>query len=167
MIHDYNQTKYGVDAIDQCVGNYTVRRISRRWPLTVFYNLIDIAAINAMTIWLCQNPEWNLKRTSTRRHFLVELSKALTNSHNQRRSEQLRLMPKVKLALQCLGYDLQPTTKKQHNITTNTTPVKKRCYLCPSKPGRKVRQTCDQCRKNVCLSHSSTITRVTCHSCHI
>ncbi|CAF3279993.1 unnamed protein product [Rotaria sp. Silwood2] len=32
-VHDYNQTKYGVDVIDQCIGNYTVRRINRRWPM--------------------------------------------------------------------------------------------------------------------------------------
>ncbi|CAF4519394.1 unnamed protein product, partial [Didymodactylos carnosus] len=61
VIHDYNQTKCGVDAMDQCVGNYTTRRISRRWPMIVFYNMIDIAALNAMTIWLCQNPTWNNK----------------------------------------------------------------------------------------------------------
>ena len=57
LIHDYNQSKYGVDVIDQCVGTYTVRRITRRWPLVVFYNMIDIAAINSMTLWLSQYPE--------------------------------------------------------------------------------------------------------------
>ncbi len=60
MIHDYNQTKIGVDVIDQCINNYTVRRISRRWPMLVFFNTIDIAAINTMTIWLCKNPNWGL-----------------------------------------------------------------------------------------------------------
>ncbi|CAF4715879.1 unnamed protein product, partial [Rotaria sp. Silwood2] len=29
MIHDYNQTKFGVDVIDQCINNYTCRRITR------------------------------------------------------------------------------------------------------------------------------------------
>jgi hypothetical protein len=36
MIHDYNQTKCGVDVVDQCINNYTVRRISRKWPMIVF-----------------------------------------------------------------------------------------------------------------------------------
>ncbi|CAF3701155.1 unnamed protein product [Rotaria socialis] len=49
-VHDYNQTKCRVVATDQCIGSCTVRRINRRWPMTVFYNLIDIAAINALTI---------------------------------------------------------------------------------------------------------------------
>jgi hypothetical protein len=25
MIHDYNQTKFGVDVMDQCINSYTVR----------------------------------------------------------------------------------------------------------------------------------------------
>ncbi|CAF1313713.1 unnamed protein product [Didymodactylos carnosus] len=54
LIHDYNQSKYSVDVIDQCVGTYSVQRISRRWPLIVFYNMIGLAAINSMTLWLSQ-----------------------------------------------------------------------------------------------------------------
>ncbi len=78
-IHDYNQTKGGVDTVNQCVENFTVRRICRRWPMVVFYNMTDIAAINAMTVWLCQNFSLNVRRTYTRRMFLTQLSKALTD----------------------------------------------------------------------------------------
>ncbi|CAF1275687.1 unnamed protein product [Rotaria sordida] len=39
----------------------------------------DIAAINSMTIWLCQNSEWNKGRTNTRRMFLSQLSMALSD----------------------------------------------------------------------------------------
>jgi hypothetical protein len=78
-IHDYNQTKGGVDTVNQCVENFTVRRICRRWPMVVFYNMIDISAINAMTVWLCQNFSLNVRRTYTRPMFLTQLSKALTD----------------------------------------------------------------------------------------
>ena len=83
-IHDYNQTKGDVDTINQCIENYTVRRTSRRWPMVVFYNMIAIAAINAMTVWLCQNAPLNVRRTYTRRMFLTQLSKALTDLQLQR-----------------------------------------------------------------------------------
>lgn len=33
----YNETKGGVDTVDQLRGNYTVARYSCRWPLTVFF----------------------------------------------------------------------------------------------------------------------------------
>ena len=63
MIHDYNQTKVGVDLVGQCINKYTVRRFTRRWPMIVFSNMIDIAAINAMIIWLCHHPDWNNRHT--------------------------------------------------------------------------------------------------------
>jgi hypothetical protein len=129
VVHDYNQTKYGVDAVDQCIENYTVRRINRRWPMQVFYNMIDIAAINSMTIWLCQNSEWNKGRTNTRRMFLSQLSMALTDSQNQRRSQQSRLKPKVKLALLSLGYHLRSDSVEDLKVNVHLNPPKRRCDL--------------------------------------
>ena len=75
MIHDYNQTKFGVDVMDQCINTYTVRRISRRGPVIVCFDLIDIAAINAMTLWLHINPNWHNHKTNVRRLFLEDLGK--------------------------------------------------------------------------------------------
>ena len=65
--------------------------------------MIDIAAINSLTMWLYENSQWNMNKTDTRRKFLSQLSMALTESQNQRRSQDTRLMPKVKLALMSLG----------------------------------------------------------------
>ena len=65
--------------------------------------MIDIAAINSLTMWLYENSQWNMNRTDTRRKFLSQLRMALTESQNQRRSQDTRLMPKVKLALMSLG----------------------------------------------------------------
>jgi hypothetical protein len=165
MIHDYNQTKFGVDVIDQCINNYTVRRISRRWPLLVFFNIIDIAAINAMTVWLCQNPTWNSRQKYIRRLFLQQLSKSLTNSHNERRSQCSRLTLKTKLALKCLGYELKSNILTIEDKSNDSIKIKKRCYLCPTHPGRKIRQVCEKCQKNVCKSHSTSNTTIICQLC--
>lgn len=48
----YNNTKYGVDMTDQMARKYTVKAGSRRWPLQVFYNTLDLAGINA---WILYN----------------------------------------------------------------------------------------------------------------
>ncbi|CAF0991562.1 unnamed protein product [Adineta steineri] len=165
MIHDYNQTKFGGDVADQCINNYTCRRITRRWPMIVFFNMVDIAAINSLNIWLDQNPDWNAGKKYVRRLFLEELSKLLTDTHNQRRVKQPRLAPKIKLALQSLGYELKPENLVVEDTIDNLVKTKKRCFLCPSHPGRKVRRTCDTCQKNVCNSHSISITSVICQSC--
>ena len=165
MIHDYNQTKFGVDVMDQCINGYTVRRISKRWPMIVFFNLIDIAAINAMTLWLCKNPNWHNQRKHVRRLFLEELGRSLTNPQNTRRSEQSGHTLKVKLALQSLGFVLKPKLSINQVHMENSVKRKRRCYMCPSHPGRKVQQVCDICKHNVCRSHSSSFTSVICRSC--
>ena len=48
---DYNKTKYGVDVIDQMARNYSCKISGRRWPLQVFCNVLDLAAINAFTLF--------------------------------------------------------------------------------------------------------------------
>jgi hypothetical protein len=125
MINDYNRTKIGVDLVGQCINNYTVRRITRRWPMMVFFNIIDIAGVNAMAIWLCQNPDWSNKHTHVRRLFLAELSKCLTMSHNHRRSQQSYLSSKAKLALQSLGYELKSNSLVSQDQNTDSAKRKK------------------------------------------
>ncbi|CAF1527960.1 unnamed protein product [Adineta ricciae] len=55
IILDYNKTKGAVDTIDQMCHKYTVKRGTKRWPLCIFYGMIDIAAINALIIWKAKN----------------------------------------------------------------------------------------------------------------
>ena len=40
---DYNATKGGVDTVDQMCSSYSTSRITRRWPLALFYRHLDIA----------------------------------------------------------------------------------------------------------------------------
>ncbi len=54
MILLYNKTKIGVDMMDQMVDDYISRRQTRRWPMRIFYNIIDIAALNAYIIMRTQ-----------------------------------------------------------------------------------------------------------------
>ncbi|XP_066260986.1 piggyBac transposable element-derived protein 4-like [Euwallacea similis] len=51
VITFYNFTKGGIDVVDELSGTYSVSRNSRRWPLTLFYSILNSAAINAMIIW--------------------------------------------------------------------------------------------------------------------
>lgn len=40
-----------MDAIDQMMRHYTTRIGTCRWPLGVFCNVLDIAALNAFVLW--------------------------------------------------------------------------------------------------------------------
>ena len=43
----YNATKGGVDTFDQLCSSYSSSRKTRRWPLCVFYGILNIAFSNA------------------------------------------------------------------------------------------------------------------------
>ena len=72
----YNSTKCGVDVVDQMSRQYTTRSASRRWPMYIFYNVLDFAAVNA----------WILFRTCnssdiSRRCYILNLVNELRSPH--------------------------------------------------------------------------------------
>ena len=50
-IEFYNATKFGVDVIDQMARKYSVKAGSRRWPIQIWYNVLDSAAINSWILY--------------------------------------------------------------------------------------------------------------------
>ena len=61
MIVDYNSTKGGVDTVDKLCAGYDVARNTRRWPMVIFYALLNVAGINSMVIYHCHNEKALLK----------------------------------------------------------------------------------------------------------
>lgn len=90
MILDYNATKGGVDNLDKVTGTYSTKRMTARWPLVIFYNMIDISAYNAFVIFTEIFPGWNSSKLYKRRLFLEELGKALVVPHIERRKHMPR-----------------------------------------------------------------------------
>ena len=56
----YNQEKGGVDSHDQMRSLYTTARKTNRWPMRLFYGIIDSAALNAFLFSL---EMWQIWRT--------------------------------------------------------------------------------------------------------
>ena len=57
VITYYKATKGGVDTMGQMVRLCTSKRKTRRWPLVIFYNIMDISALNAFISWMCLDKE--------------------------------------------------------------------------------------------------------------
>jgi hypothetical protein len=74
-------TKGGVDTVDQLCATYDVSRNWRRWPLTVFYALLNVAGINAQVIF-ASNIETQMKRWQ----FLKSLAMDLMKEHRGERT---------------------------------------------------------------------------------
>ncbi|XP_028825897.1 piggyBac transposable element-derived protein 4-like [Denticeps clupeoides] len=63
--------------MDQMIAMYSCRRKTRRWPLVVFFNMLDISALNAYIVWTAIDPTWNVRKSCRRRLFLDQLGKML------------------------------------------------------------------------------------------
>ena len=72
----YNKTKDGVDTLNRMVRSYFTKRTTRSWPLVLFYNMIDVSAINALIIWQSGiNHENGNMCMRQKRKFLISLGK--------------------------------------------------------------------------------------------
>lgn len=155
IIQFYNSTKTGVDTLDQKCASYSGHRRSRRWPLTIFYAIINISRVNSFVIYKAAN----LDDVKTRRVFNIELGEALIN-------EQLH----ERMTLRNISRELKGTIAKVLNIPVpaheniNPNPAKRmRCGLCPRSNDRKYPTKCFKCAKAVCKQHC--VQKIVCNLC--
>ena len=162
-ILDYNMLKCPVDVLDQMANTYTTRRKVRRWPVTVFENVLDLAAINAFVTWIKCHPDWHSgQRTSRRRLFLKEMAiELLLPNMSMRVVESPRgaMQPKVKKArLVCSSKAVcsHPDPTEAESLSARK---RGRCHLCSA--NRRVFSFCHVCKRHVCNHHS----KVVCENC--
>ena len=55
MILDYNKSKGGVDTFDQCIKNYSCKRTTNRWPLSLFYWIVDASGYNSSICYMMKH----------------------------------------------------------------------------------------------------------------
>ena len=72
------------------VRNYSCYVTTRRWPVVVFCNMVDVAAINAFTLWIENNPDYlesGSKFKGARHELLIALGMELVKPYIKRRAE--------------------------------------------------------------------------------
>ncbi|KAK6320045.1 hypothetical protein J4Q44_G00091520 [Coregonus suidteri] len=133
IILDYNSTKGGVDNLDKVTATYSCQRMTARWPLVIFYNIVDVSAYNAYVLWTEINQQWNGGKLYRRRLFLEELGKALITPKIQR-----RVRPPRSTAAASAVQKIQagPSTHASNQpemdpVDTGSGKKRKRCQLCP------------------------------------
>lgn len=160
MILDYNATKSGVDVVDMMCSTYNVARNIRRWPMVIFFALLNVAGINSEVIHISNSTDPNPK-SSKRRIYLKNLTTELCMEQIQRRSSQVRGIP-TQLQLRLRQY--QPTPQQPVEETPCHDGQRKRCSKC--RHMKKVRYSKYKCVKCVtevfCLEHA----RMICETCY-
>ena len=157
MIIDYNKSKSGVDSLDQVVKNYSCRRSSSRWPLQIFYWILDVAAYNASVCYMQENPTI-FQGSQKRRKFLLQLSEELVLPQIKRRSQSegyQKLHKDCRIKIQ--AFVPNPASV----IPANVTGKRKRCSICPTRTGKKTSNTCTHCHISVCNEHANIV----CNDC--
>ncbi|XP_060754181.1 uncharacterized protein LOC132864778 [Neoarius graeffei] len=159
IICDYNATKGGVDNLDKVTDAYSTKRMTARWPLVIFYNIIDVSAYNAFVIWSEICPEWNAGKLFKRRMFLEELGKALVVPH----IEQRKSMPRTPTAAATVReiQDSASTSTPVREVSAGSKRKRKRCQICKPAVDVKTSSTCVKCGKFICTKH----TVMACPSC--
>jgi hypothetical protein len=129
IITFYNSTKGGVDVVDELKGEYSVSRVSCRWPLTIFFSLMNIAGINSQIIY-----RENTGNVITRRNYLRSLGRDLAKEFMINRLAIPTLSIQLRSTIMKItGIKKQPTQPEQHGS------VKERlkCAYCPKNKNRK------------------------------
>ncbi|GFR01959.1 DDE_Tnp_1_7 domain-containing protein [Trichonephila clavata] len=156
IIMDYNSNKGGVDTVDKMCSTYSVSRRTRRWPLAIFFQLLNIAGINSQILY---NAKHINEAQKFRRLFLKELSISLMKPHLEERAEIKTLPPDIRLFLS--------RYKRPHEERLEDEPpakIRGRCFSYGRQKNRVTTMKCHVCNRSVCKEHANTV--ITCPECN-
>ena len=113
VIQYYHGTKADVDTFDQLIGTYSSKRQTKRWPMVMWYSLLDVAALNALVVFSTQNSKCDVGKTHKQRLFLRNLAEELVIPHMRRRLRvTTNLRPTVLVATKRCG------VRREENVGT-------------------------------------------------
>ncbi|CAK6976223.1 piggyBac transposable element-derived protein 4-like [Scomber scombrus] len=160
LVLDYNSNKGGVDNLDKVIGTYSCRRMTARWPLAVFHNIIDVSSYNAFVIWREMNPAWLSGKRSKRTVFLERLGKQLVAPLIQRRVTFPRTVAAANVVRAVQAGGEGGTGRDRDEDEDDQRPAiespaaraqkRRRCEMCTEKKDRKTRLMCRSCRRYIC-----------------
>ena len=150
IIQHYNACKGGVDVMDKLATTYSCRRKINRWPMTLYFNMVDVSCTTEPS--QREKPQAEVLSAVS----CITWAAVSWRSHTTEASES---------PTSAEGRQGRTGTSWLHNCTDRTCyqpPSKRRCVLCHRHLDRKVRQMCTSCNRNMCKEHSSSQNWATC-----
>lgn len=150
IVEFYNETKGGVDAFDQMSAIYSCGRTTNRWPMCIFYGMVNTAAINSWVIH-SENISASGGAPINRRKFMQEVAKAFIKPW----AAQRLLTPTLSISLKRVISDFCKVVRERSNkvVLAASRFTVAYCKKCPPKKKRKTLFHCVRCDAAVCLSH--------------
>lgn len=144
IITYYNSTKGGVDTTDKLCASYNVARNVRRWPMVIFFAMINMSGINAQVIYFGNDED-----VVRRKVFLKKLSHELVLPQISRRSASTS---GIHRSLQDNLKRFRPQEEEENQDDNVVGSKRKRCQTCTMKR-RLTKYNCENCKKPICLIH--------------
>ncbi|KAE9525832.1 hypothetical protein AGLY_014058, partial [Aphis glycines] len=144
IITFYNATKGAVDTMDKKSENYTVARKCCRWPLSVFYSILNIAELNLQVIF-----QENIQIKMSRLNFFKNLSRQLMEDQLKYRMTK-DMLPKT------IKYKIMQYCNTLYRETSGIDQRVRafgRCAFCEQSKDRKTTKVCTNCAKLICRDH--------------
>lgn len=165
MIEFYNSTKGGVDTFDQMCSNMSSSRKTSRWPMCVFYGMINIACINSYIIQ-CHNLSTAGQKVVPRRNFMKTLYFQLAEPWLKTRLTKTTMPVQVKDKIRNVLLVHPSTSQGQqtssassgHGEESSTSSAgenrkRKTCGKCHYKKKRMTKSVCSKCKVSICGEH--------------
>jgi len=145
IITFYNATKGGVDTADKMCAAYNVARNIKRWPMGIFFAILNISGINYQVIY-----HGNDFKPIRRRIFLKSLAHELVIGQICRRSMSAIGIP---TSLQKQLKQFYPEAEDNDEYTPGPSEKSRRCANCMSQSSKRrlSRYQSKNCRQSLCL----------------
>ena len=156
----YNASKGGVDAFDMMCSSTNTGRKTRRWPLCIFYNILNIIMNNSFIIHNHRH-----ENKADRFKFLESMSHELCQPY---------AVERYNLRIRNLDYGILRSMRAIFRVEGPAAPpparmetaTRQRCRLCPSTlPGGWKKlcngNFCEDSNRPICNAHSVVL----CHTC--
>jgi hypothetical protein len=165
IINFYNSTKGGVDTFDQMCSNMSCNRKTNRWPMCMFYGMLNICGINSYIIY-CHNVLTSGGKPLSRRSFMKKLHEQLVEPWLKHRLETPTMTRKIKDLIRDVLSTKQVTqdpidhapgpSDSRSSLTSGDTTAKKRktCGVCSYKKRRMTKNSCSNCNIPICGEHN-------------
>ncbi|CAK1594579.1 unnamed protein product [Parnassius mnemosyne] len=148
IIEFYNSTKGAVDTVDQMCSIMSTSRKTNRWPLCLFYDILNLSIVNAYVIYV-SNAIRNGKKPLKRRPFALEMADELMKPWLQERYQTVSLQRNLKHIIA----EILKIHDPQEGPSQEVPRTRKTCSYCPAKKRRMTTNFCKGCKKAICREH--------------
>lgn len=163
LISHYNKTKDATDAFDKLCYSFTTARKTSRWPVRIFFGILDQAIVNARILLSCKLINDKRTKKVSAQQCMQGVIDYLTKPFLMKRYKTVTLRKDIRYSIAgILKMDINEAIPNESQIIIMDS--YKRCTICPSKKDRKTKSCCAACRRPICKVHRSGLC-IYCGSC--